>query len=235
MAFTCFLHDAQMLETLLQRIQPSLFGQRLFRVWVAGCPSGAEPYSLTMLLSEQMPDPIFDAVRIYATDADLAVREQIESGVYSDQQIKPLPYPIRYRYFQVTDKPGRVQVVDEIRDKVAFMQHDLRAIAPIRKDFSLIVCNETLTKLDDMERRQVLHMFHRSLRPGGLLTAEHGPKMPENMDALFEPISISSQIYRRVDASEISRPHVDRSPFSSFQLKGDARSVRWNENNREHD
>jgi len=215
-----------MLEMLLQRMQPSLFGQPLFRVWVAGCPSGSEPYSLAMLLREQMSDPIFDAVRIYATDADPAVGARIESGVYSEQEIKPLPYPIRYRYFQVTDKPGRVQAVDEIRDKVAFLQHDLLTLSPIRKDFSLIVCKETLSELDDMERRQVLRMFHRSLRPGGLLTAEYGQKMPENMDALFEPISSSSQIYRRVDASEIARPHVDHAPFSSFQPRGDAHNVR---------
>lgn len=216
MAFTSFLHDARMLETLLQRMQPSLFGQPLFRVWAAGCPSGAEPYSLAMLLREQMPEDVFDAVRIYATDANSIVGERIESGVYLEREIKPLPYPIRYRYFQVTDKPGRVQVVDDIRDKVAFMQHDLLTLSPIRKDFSLIVCKENLSGLDNMERRQVLRMFHRSLRPGGLLTAEHGSQMSENMDTLFEPISNSSQIYRRMDVSEISRPHVDRIPFSSL-------------------
>jgi chemotaxis protein methyltransferase CheR len=209
-----------MLETLLQRMQPSLFGQPLFRVWAAGCPSGAEPYALAMLLREQMPDDVFDAVRIYATDTDPAVGARIASGVYAEKESKPLPYPIRYRYFQVTDKPGRVQVVDDLRGKVAFMQHDLLTLLPIRKDFSLIVCKENLSGLDDMERRQVLRMFHRSLRSGGLLTAEHGQHFPEHMDALFEPISNASQIYRRVDASEIARPHVDRLPFSSFQLPG---------------
>jgi chemotaxis protein methyltransferase CheR len=216
MAFTCFLYDAQMLETLLQRMQPALFGQAMFRVWVAGCPNGVEPYSLAMALREQMPDPVFDAVRIYATDANLAMGDRIENGVYLESEVKPLPYPIRYRYFQLSDKSGCVRIVNEIRDKVAFMQHDLLTLSPIRNDFSLVVCKEPLKTLGETERQQVLRMFHRSLRSGGLLAAERYPTMTESMGELFEPVSSSSDIFRRVDASETSRPHVDRAPYSVF-------------------
>jgi len=62
-------------------------------------------------------------------------------------------------------------------------------------------------EIDDMERHQVLrHVSPVGWRPGGLLTADH-PRC-RKQDALFEPISSSSQIYRRVDASEISAPRT---------------------------
>jgi chemotaxis protein methyltransferase CheR len=229
MAFRSFLHDAQMLEVLLERMQPALFGQPLFRVWAAGCPTGSEPYTLGMLLAEQMPPDAFDAVRIYATDADPTAGERIDSGVYAEQDVKQLPYPIRYRYFQVTDRADRMQVIDDLRDRVAFMRHDLLTLQPIRKDFSLIVCKEPLQRLNDRERHQTLRMFHRALRPGGLLAAEQNRNMPDDMDTLFEPISNSTQLYRRLDASETIGPHVDRAAFAgrskTRSLHGNIRNI----------
>jgi len=209
MAFTYFFRDAQTLELLIDRALPTLSGQAFIRIWDAGCAHGAEPYTLAMLLRERMSDYVFRNVRIHATDVDPQFGPQIASGIFAEQEVKRIPYPIRYRYFQVTDQRGQVQVVDELRAKVSFAHHDLLSLAPPREDFSLIVCKNVLLHFDEVERRQVLRMFHRAMRPGGLLATEHTQKMPESLDSLFEPISSYAQIYRRLDAAESVLTHVD--------------------------
>lgn len=209
MAFTYFFRDAQTLELLIDRALPALRGQAYIRIWDAGCANGAEPFTLAMLLRERMSDFVFHNVRILATDVDGQFGRNIGDGVYAEQEVKRIPYPIRYRYFQVTDQPGTAQVVDEIRERVSFARHDLLSLVPPREDFSLIVCKNVLLHFDETERRQVLRMFHGAMRPGGLLATEHTQKMPESLGGLFEPVSSCAQIFRRLDLPESVHPHID--------------------------
>jgi chemotaxis methyl-accepting protein methylase len=160
-------------------------------------------------LREHTSDSVFRDVRIHATDVDGSFGPQIVDGVFSEQEVKQIPYPIRYRCFQVTEQPGRVQVVDEIRAKMSFSRHDLLSPAPPRDDFHWIVCTNVLSHCDEMERRQVLRMFHGAMRPGGLLALASTSNTLESMETLFEPISRRAPIYRRLDAPESVRRHVD--------------------------
>jgi chemotaxis protein methyltransferase CheR len=209
MAVTYFFRDSQTLELLIRRALPMLCGQAMIRIWDAGCADGAEPYTLAMLLREQMTDRAFRNVRICATDIDPQCGERISGGIYAEHEVKRIPYPIRYRYFQVTDEPGYVQVVDDLRDKVSFTRHDLLSLTPPRNDFSLIVCKNVLLDFDETERRQVFRMFHGAMLPEGFLATEHTQEMPEGVESLFEPISSYAQVYRRLDVADSVRSHVD--------------------------
>ena len=217
MSFTNFLRDSLTLEPLVERALPALRGQPLIRIWDAGCTNGAEPYTLAMLLREQMSEGVFRNVRIHATDSDPELGPQIAAGMYSEQEVKRIPYLLRYRYFQVTGEPGYVQVVDEIRSRVSFARHDLLSLVPPHDDFSLIVCKNVPLSFDATERRQVLRMFHSAMRPGGLLATERTEKAPDGFDGLFEPVSNCTRIYRRLDAPERVRAHID----GSHDLRGD--------------
>lgn len=201
MAFTYFFRDAQTLELLIEQALPALSGQAFIRIWDAGCAHGPEPYTLAMLLREQMSDYIFRNVRIHASDIDPQFGPQIAAGVFADQEVKRIPYPIRYRYFQLADKPGYVRVVDEIRAKVSFVQHDLRSLEPLREDFSLIICKNVLLHFNEMERCEALQMFHRALRPGGLLAMEHTQKMPDVLRPLFRKVVPNAQVYQKMERS----------------------------------
>jgi chemotaxis protein methyltransferase CheR len=208
-AFTFFFRDAQTLELLIEQALPTLCGQAFIRIWNAGCANGAEPYTLAMMLRERMSDFIFRNVRILASDVDPQFGPHIAAGVYAEQEVKRIPYLMRYRYFQTTDEPGYVQVVPEIRAKVSFVEHDLLSMTPPREDFSLIVCKNVLLHFDEARRNQVLHMFHRALRPGGLLATEHTQRLPDRMDSLFEQVVGHAKVYRRLDSAEIARKHID--------------------------
>jgi chemotaxis protein methyltransferase CheR len=211
MAFTYFFRDAQTLELLIEQVLPTLRGQAFIRIWDAGCSHGPEPYSLAMLLREQMSDRIFRNVRIHATDVDPQFGPRIAAGVYAEQEVKRIPAPIRQRYFQPADEPGCVRVIEEIREKVSFVEHDLLSLEPIREDFSLVVCKNVLLHFDEADHRRVFSMFHRALRPEGLLATEHTQKTSESLDALFEPVASYVQVFRRLDASESVHKHIDGS------------------------
>ncbi len=209
MAFTYFFRDAQTLELLVRRALPTLCGQAFIRIWDAGCANGAEPYTLAMLLAEEMSDFVFRNVRILASDVDPQAGQRVAAGIYTEQEVSRIPAALRRHYFQAADEPGCVQVVEEIRAKVSFAVHDLLSLAPPREDFSLIVCKNVLLHFDESQRRQVFGMFHRALRPGGFLATEHTQKLPEGLESLFEPISEYAQVYRRSEAVGGLRSHAD--------------------------
>jgi chemotaxis protein methyltransferase CheR len=206
MAFAEFFHDSQTLELLIERATPVLCSQPCPRIWNAVCGNGAELYTLAMLLRERLPDRAFRTLRIHATDVDFRLGLPIAEGMYPERDVKRIPYPIRYRSFQVTDKPGYVQAVDELRTRVTFGQHELLSLVPPRQDFSAVVCTNVSSHLDETERRQVFRMFYQAMYPGGLLATD---QMPANLDSLFEPVSSHAQIYRRLDVSESIQSHID--------------------------
>ena len=208
-AFTYFFRDAQTLELLIEQALPTLRGQAFIRVWDAGCAHGPEPYTLAMLLRERMSDFTFRNVRIHATDVEPQFGRQIATGIYADQEVKRIPEAIRERYFRPADEPGKVQVVDEVREKVKFAEHNLLDLKPPREDFSLIVCKNVLLHFDEAQRFQVLRMFHGALRPGGLLATEHTQKLPESLGGWFETVASFAQIHRRLDIAEGVHTHID--------------------------
>jgi chemotaxis protein methyltransferase CheR len=208
MAVTYFFRDCHTLELLIQRALPNLCGQAAIHIWDAGCANGAEPYTLAMLLREEMTDRVFEKVRICASDVDPDCGPQIAAGIYAKHEIERIPQSLRQRYFQAIGAPGYVQVVDDVRDKVSFMLHDLLSLEPPRTDFSLIVCKNVLNEFDEEQRRQVFQMFHRAMHSGGFLATEHTLRMPEDAEPLFEPISRYAQVYRRLDAADGLRSHV---------------------------
>jgi chemotaxis protein methyltransferase CheR len=211
MAFTFFFRDSQTLELMIEQALPTLCGQAFIRIWDAGCAHGPEAYTLAMMLRERMSEYVFRNVRIHATDVEAQFGPHIAAGIYAEQEVKRIPDSLRSRYFRAAEQPGYVQVVDEIRAKVSFTEHDLLSLKPPREDFSLIVCKNVLLHFQEAQRHQVLRMFHRSMRPGGLFATEHTQKMPESLGSLFEPIAGHAQVFRRVDAIESVRSHIDGS------------------------
>jgi chemotaxis protein methyltransferase CheR len=209
MAFTYFFRDAQTLELLIEQALPALCGRAFIRIWDAGCAHGPEPYTLAMLLRERMSNFVFRNVRIHATDVEPQFGPHIAAGVYAEQEVKRIPAAIRDRYFRPAANSGHVQVVAEIREKVTFAQHDLLKRNPPREDFSLIVCKNVLLHFDQVQRVEVLRMFHRALRPGGMLATEHTQKLPESLSDLFETVAAHAQVHRRLDAPEGRHTHID--------------------------
>jgi chemotaxis protein methyltransferase CheR len=205
MAFTYFFRDLHVLELAVHHAGPVLMGRSRPGIWDAGCAMGPEPYSLAMILAEQVGTFTFSNLRILATDIDESGQfgRVISEGVYSSQDVERIPPEYLERYFESGDESGSRRVVARIRDRVRFERHDLLSLKPAAEDLSLIVCKNVLLHFTPAQREQVIAMFHTALAPGGFFVTEQTQAMPARMAPCFERVVADGQLYRKPLASTL--------------------------------
>jgi chemotaxis protein methyltransferase CheR len=208
-AFTYFFRDAQALELAIADALPHLCGRAFIHIWDAGCAHGPEPYTLAILLREQMSDYVFRNVRIHATDLDAGFGSQVASGVFPEQEVQRVPPTIVEKYFRPASQPGFVEVVPELRSKIAFSACNLLTLRPVREGLSMIVCKNVLLHFAEAQRVAVLKMFHAALQPEGTLVMEHTQKVPESLAPFFRQVTPCAQVYRKVQWSFVEHPVED--------------------------
>jgi len=201
MAFTFFFRDQQVLERVVEHILPSLAGRSHPRIWDAGVAMGQEPYTLCIMLADRMNHFAFNNLRIDATDVESTGQfaQMIEAGLYPKDELARLPAGILDKYFEPNGKPGSFRVIDKIRQRVVYQQHDLLSFLEIGHGYSLVLCKNVLLHFQPPERIEVLRMFHRALVPGGLFATEQTQEMPRELDSLFHRVIPDGQLYRKVE------------------------------------
>lgn len=198
MAFTYFFRDMQTLEMIRDYVIPELRSRRYIHIWDAGCAMGPEPYSLAIMLRENM-GMTFRNVKIHATDIDGSnlFGDIIKKGIYPREQVQRIPKDIFEKYFSPADEPDHFIISEEIRNCVSFTKHDLLDLKPIRSGLSLIMCKNVLLHFKAEERVEVLKMFNDSL-DNGYFATEQTQKMPEQLNHLFEPVVANAQLYKKI-------------------------------------
>ncbi len=198
MAFTYFFRDMQTLEMIRDYVIPELRSRRYIHIWDAGCAMGPEPYSLAIVLRENM-GMIFRNVKIHATDIDNSnlFGDIIKKGVYPKDMVQRIPKPIFEKYFSPADEPDHFVIADEIRRSVEFTRHNLLDLKPIRTGLNLVLCKNVLLHFKEKERIEVMKMFHDSL-DGGYFATEQTQKLPEKLKDHFEPVVANAQLYRKI-------------------------------------
>ena len=197
----------QTLDTIVTNVLPAMQGYQYIRIWDAGCAHGPEPYSIAIMLRENMSDYMFRNVRIHATDADTTDQfgKIIKEGVYAADEVQRIPSAIREKYFTQTQGGSRYKIDDGIRSCITFNKHDLLSLKPIRNELNLIVCKNVLLHLKTEDRILVIEMFYDALREGGFLAMEHTQEMPDSNTNMFEPITCKGQVFRKVRLSARQR------------------------------
>lgn len=207
---TNFFRDREAFEALERDVVPQLVSAAIsaqrekeeIRVWSAGCSTGEEVYSLSMLLTDQLQlDASAASLQLFATDIDERAISVGRAGLYPQAIITDVP-PSRLRhYFLKEDDHYRIR--KEIREKVLFAKHSLLSDPPFSQ-IDLIVCRNLLIYLDREVQREILQMFHFSLRPGGFLFLGSS----ESADAcheLFTPVDKRNRIFRAKTGTGNSR------------------------------
>ena len=199
MAFTYFFRDMQTLEAIRDHVLLTLKSRRYINIWDAGCAMGPEPYSLAIVLRENMGRMIFRNVKIYATDIDGSnlFGKIIKDGEYPYEQVRRIPKEIFAKYFSPNAKPDHFIIADEIRKSVEYQRNDLLTLKPVRNNFGLIVCKNVLLHFKEAERVKVIRMFHTALSEGGFFATEQTQKIPEKLKDLFEPVTAHVQLFRK--------------------------------------
>ncbi len=172
---TDFFREPAHFDFLLERILPAVVAAgKPLRIWSAGCSSGEEPYTLSMLLRESLP-PRYD-VRILATDICTTVVAAAKAGTYSAQQLADVSEARRRRWFVPTPDGGG-SVVPELRTPISFALLNLMADWPMQGPFDLILCRNVMIYFDKPTVTRLVDRFRQLLAPGGHLFIGHSESL----------------------------------------------------------
>lgn len=168
---TSFFRDKEAFEVLREKAIPKLLERRPqdqpIRIWVPGCATGEEAYSIAILCREVMDDVRKEFnVQVFATDIDNDAVETARQGLYPASISVDVPPGVLDRHFTKEDSSHRVK--KEIRDMVVFAVQNVISDPPFSK-IDLISCRNLLIYLGGELQRKVLPLFHYSLRKEGFL------------------------------------------------------------------
>jgi two-component system CheB/CheR fusion protein len=194
---TSFFRDPPVFDELATWLRHTLTrraaGEPL-RIWVPGCATGQEAYSIAILLLEvmaQLGRPV--AARVFATDVDSAAITSARSGRFEHEALAGLSAERRARHFSPV--PGGMVVNANVRDLCVFAEHDLLTQTGFAK-LDLVACRNVLIYFHGPAREAVLTRFALALRPGGgLLLGQSERLTPE--DSRFAAEGQEARLYRR--------------------------------------
>jgi two-component system CheB/CheR fusion protein len=205
---TNFFRDASAWLVLEQRIIPRLFAnkgaQDQVRVWVPGCATGEEAYSVAMLLAEYSSMSIDQpSVQVFGTDLDADAVATAREGFYSEAETTDLTEERLVRFFH--KEAGGYRIRRDLREMVLFAHHNVIKDPPF-SHLDLITCRNLLIYLNRPIQERVVETFHFALRPGGYLflgTSES----PEGTNDLFLRVDGPAHIYEsRTVTSRLAIP-----------------------------
>lgn len=209
---TRFFRDPEAFDVLEREVLPALFSDApaaedgdpaTVRVWVPGCATGEEAYSLAMLLAEHREAAGSQAsIQLLATDIDEAALAVARRGLYRETVANSLA-PVRLQRFFIR-REGAYQVTDELRAMVVFAAHDLTRDPPFAQ-IDLLSCRNLLIYFEAGMQQQVLERCAYSLRPGGylFLGAAEGTG---RASPIFTPVSKKRSLFRRTMAPRSASP-----------------------------
>ena len=154
-------------------------GRGKIKIWSAGCSTGQEPYTLSMVMSEFIRQNPTSSIRDYsvlATDISTKVLDKAASAIYPMDAVKGIPKQTMYQYFLKGKDPKNpsVRLKQEIRDRVNFMRLNfMDDDYGFRDTLQIIFCRNVLIYFDKTNQERVINQFLRYLEPGGYLFLGH--------------------------------------------------------------
>lgn len=195
---TSFFRDPELFELLKTKVVPALIRDRSehepLRVWVLGCSTGEEAFSVAMSCTEAMETtPGIIPAQIFATDINAASIEHARAGTYTRERLGDVS-PERQRKFFV-DNNGGYRVAKSIRDMCVFAQHNVMTDPPFSR-MDLISCRNLLIYMEAGLQKQIIPLLHYALRPGGYLVLGSSETVGDARD-LFDSTEAKARIYAR--------------------------------------
>jgi chemotaxis protein methyltransferase CheR len=150
-------------------------GVRKVRIWSAGCSTGQEPYSIAMVLAEELGLSGWD-VRILASDIDTNVLKEADEGAYDDDAIVGIPEALQHKYLERDG--SKLRIAAPVRQLVTFRRVNL--IEPtwsIRARFDVIFCRNVTIYFDQETQERLYERFVKQLEPHGYLVSGHSENL----------------------------------------------------------
>ena len=201
---TRFFRDPEAFDLLEQHILPDLLMREPrnvpLRLWVAGCATGEEAYSLAILVQDLMAIHGERPVKIFATDVHRGSLERAAIAAYDEEALSNVSSERLARYF--IQNGSTYQVVPELRQMIVFAQHNVISDAPFTR-LDLITCRNLLIYLQPAAQQRALSFFHFALNQRGVLFIGPSESLGTLADG-FEIVDKHWQLYRK--AGEVRTP-----------------------------
>ena len=196
---TRFFRDAEVFErlrTVLAEVVGGKSAQDGVRIWVPGCATGEEAYTLAMMVAEALGDRLpHTHVRLFATDIDQQAISHARRGVYPVSVLDDVPADLAGRYF-VHEDMG-VRPTKAIRDLCVFAHHDLLSQPPF-VNLDLVSCRNVLIYFQPDVQSEILAKFHHALRPHAWLMLGQSESVGAR-DGLYEAVDKHLKLFVRKD------------------------------------
>ena len=205
---TRFFRDEKVFRALKKRFLPSLLKKKAknrppeLRVWIPGCATGEEVYSLAICILEVLGGQTSKwRIQIFGTDLSESVVEHARLGIYSSAVEKDVSHARLKRFFVKRD--GSYQIHRNVRDICTFARQNIAADPPFSR-LDIISCRNVLIYLSPELHKRCIPQFHYAINPGGLLIL--GPAESVGLyDELFKLVDKKNKIYTK-EAATAPRP-----------------------------
>jgi len=195
---THFFRDTQSFDVLCNTLFPALIDKKTIneplRIWIAGCATGEEAYSMAICLQEQLGDRAsVMKIQIFATDISETAIAKARTGIYRQSELDGISTSRLQQFFVKQD--GNYQVSKSIRDMCVFAHHNLLKDPPFSK-IDLVSCRNVMIYLEPVLQKRALTTFHYSLVEDGYLMLGKSESIGNNTD-IFTAYNSNEKIYVR--------------------------------------
>ena len=210
---TYFFREPQVFGAIENAILPEIVSrrkeeERFLRIWVAGCSTGEEAYSLAIILSRVIPDIDTWSITLLATDINPLALKKAESGIYGEWSFRSSTPAFRDRYFRKRDD-GRYEIRHEIRELVTFsflnlVEDAYPSLLTNTNAMDIILCRNVLMYFSRDTARATLEKIQHSLVPGGRFIASVTESSLATNPFLVPENCAGITIYRKTDTRQSS-------------------------------
>ncbi|XHX81293.1 MAG: CheR family methyltransferase [Stenomitos frigidus ULC029] len=196
---TSFFRDPEVFEMLKERVFPTITANKSIdtpiRIWVAGCSTGEEVYSIAICLLEFLADQVVQPpIQIFATDISEVAIDKARAGLYAENQMMDVSAERRRRFFHGLEG-NRFQISKAVRELCVFARQNLGSDPPF-SSLDLISCRNLLIYLGDALQKRVIPIFHYSLNPTGFLLLGTAESIGNASD-LFTLVEKKQRLYAK--------------------------------------
>lgn len=182
---TFFMRESDHFYYFRDQVMPYLkaaIKDRDLRIWSAGCSTGEEAYTLAMFIGDFFGnEKIWWNTKVLATDISQSVLTIAKKGIYSNEQIAPLPPQWKINYFKQQD-PNNYALLDKIMNEVIFRSFNLMdPVFPFKKRFHTIFCRNVMIYFDNETKMELVNKFYNHLEYGGYLFLGHSESIDRSM------------------------------------------------------
>lgn len=182
---TSFFREMHHFDYIREHILPEYkIKSEKIRIWSAGCSSGEEPYSMAVILFEEIGNLMLRDVKILATDISTNILAKAKEGVYDRQLVNGVPKTLLGKYFDAFKEPdeyGRLvylyKVKADIRSVVRFARLNLMEDWPMKGPFKIIFCRNVMIYFDKKTQEKLVGKYYGLLETGGHLFIGHSENL----------------------------------------------------------